>query len=147
MPLCDACRWWPTCDRRRREDDHLCLVAGVSKLQINELRGWGVNTLTGLAELPLPLERRPQRGAIETYQRVREQARIQLEGLHSGAARYELLPPMEGQGLYRLPEPSPGDVFLDIESDPFVGIGGLEYLFGWTTASPETAGLVQPMGN
>lgn len=135
VPLCDACRWWPTCDRKRREDDHLCLVAGASKLQINELRGWGVNTLTGLAELPLPLERRLQRAAVETYHRIREQARIQLERQRTGLARYELLAPVEGQGLYRLPEPSTGDVFLDIESDPFVGIGGLEYLFGWTTAS------------
>jgi len=41
VPLCNACRWWPTCDRKRRADDHLCLVAGASRLQINELRDWG----------------------------------------------------------------------------------------------------------
>jgi uncharacterized protein len=29
---CDICRWRETCDKRRREDDHLCLVAGISKL-------------------------------------------------------------------------------------------------------------------
>ena len=41
VPQCDICRWWPLCDRRRHDDDHLCLVAGLSRLQINELRGWG----------------------------------------------------------------------------------------------------------
>jgi uncharacterized protein len=30
-----------------------------------------------------------------------------------------------------LPEPSPGDVFLDFEGDPYVGEGGLEYLLGY----------------
>jgi uncharacterized protein len=28
---CDVCRWWSVCDKRRRADDHLCLVAGVSR--------------------------------------------------------------------------------------------------------------------
>ncbi len=133
VPHCEICRWWQECDRRRRADDHLCLVAGISKLQINELRSWGVDTLTALAELPLPLERRPDRGAPETYERVREQARVQLEGRRTGAPHREVLQVIEGQGLCRLPEPSSGDVFLDLESDPFVGASGLEYLLGWTT--------------
>ncbi|MBS1119901.1 MAG: uncharacterized protein H6Q90_2129, partial [Deltaproteobacteria bacterium] len=30
--------------------------------------------------------------------------------------------------------PSPGDVFLDFEGDPFIGDHGREYLFGWHTA-------------
>jgi len=30
----------------------------------------------------------------------------------------------------RLPEPSVGDVFVDLEGDPFVGEKGLQYLFG-----------------
>ncbi len=60
----------PVCDQRRHDDDHLCLVAGISKLQINELRSWEVDTLTALTKLPLPLERRPSRGAAETLERV-----------------------------------------------------------------------------
>ena len=35
---CDICRWARVCDKRRRDDDHLCLVAGISKIQINELK-------------------------------------------------------------------------------------------------------------
>jgi predicted RecB family nuclease len=29
---CDVCRWRVPCDLRRRTDDHLCLVAGISKV-------------------------------------------------------------------------------------------------------------------
>ena len=32
VPHCDVCRWWPDCDKQRRRDDHLSLVAGVSRL-------------------------------------------------------------------------------------------------------------------
>src|SRR5271165_2498382 len=28
---CDVCSWFPICDRRRRDDDHLSLVAGISR--------------------------------------------------------------------------------------------------------------------
>ena len=42
-----------------------------------------------------------------------------------------MLPVEPGFGLTRLPEPSPGDVFLDLEGDPFAGEGGFEYLFGY----------------
>jgi len=34
---CDACRWRSHCDSRRRQDDHLCLVAGITKIQTAEL--------------------------------------------------------------------------------------------------------------
>src|SRR4029079_14238683 len=36
-----------------------------------------------------------------------------------------------GFGLSCLPLPSPGDIFLDFEGDPFVDGGGLEFLFGY----------------
>ncbi|MCU1379879.1 MAG: protein of unknown function, putative recB domain, partial [Acidimicrobiales bacterium] len=35
-----------------------------------------------------------------------------------------------GRGLAALPPPSPGDLFFDMEGDPWAGEGGLEYLFG-----------------
>ena len=131
VPQCEVCRWWSSCDRRRRDDDHLSLVAGVSKLQRRELAAWGVETLTDLAQLPLPLERRPSRGSADGYIRVREQARVQLEGRQGQKPIHELLPREPARGLERLPQPSPGDMFFDIEGDAFVGTGGLEYLLGW----------------
>ena len=134
VPQCAICRWWRDCDRRRRDDDHLCLVAGISRMQIDELDDWGVTTLADLATVPLPLARKPARGTADTYVRVREQARVQFEARCSGRPVFELLPVIEAQGLCRLPAPSAGDVFLDFEGDPFVGTAGLEYLLGWATA-------------
>ena len=134
---CDVCRWWSVCDKRRRADDHLSLVAGVSRLQSRELQAAGVATLAQLGTLPLPLPFTPRRGAIETYVRVREQARLQLAGRDQGAPVHELLPITPDQGFARLPAPSPGDVFLDLEGDPFARDGGREYLFGFVTVAPD----------
>jgi predicted RecB family nuclease len=128
---CDTCRWRRHCDGRRRDDDHMSLVAGISKSQIGELERRGIETMAALAELPLPLQWRPERGAVQSYGRIREQARIQVDGRLKGSVLYEALPPVPGFGLSRLPEPSAGDIFFDFEGDPFVGDGGLELLFGY----------------
>jgi predicted RecB family nuclease len=127
---CDICKWWQLCDRRRRDDDHLSLVAGISRQQRRELADWGVSTLASLASLPVPLERRPARGSGEALVKVREQARVQFTGREQSRPVYELLPLEVGQGLSRLPDPSLGDIFLDLEADPFAGDGGFVYLFG-----------------
>jgi len=42
-------------------DDHLSLVAGISKLQRTELKEWGITTLTELGEEQLHEGRRPKR--------------------------------------------------------------------------------------
>lgn len=128
---CDICPWWSDCDRRRRDDDHLSLVAGMRKLHTEELTRQGIITLTGFAERETALGQRPDRGSRDTYDRLHHQARIQLEGRRAGEPRHELWPPEPERGLTRLPEPSPGDIFFDIEADPFVGSDGLEYLFGY----------------
>lgn len=130
---CDICDWRRRCVDRRRDDDHLCLVAGISRLQTRELQEREIDTLEKLATTPLPLPFKPARGARESYERIREQARIQLDGRREGKPLYELLPFEEGFGLARLPEPSEGDVFFDFEGDPFVGTQGREYLFGYVT--------------
>ena len=128
---CDICRWRKTCDKRRRNDDHLCLVAGISKLQINELKHRGIATVQSLAEIPLPLDWKPDRGSSNSYTRIREQARIQVEARETLEQKFELLPVENGFGLTCLPEPSRGDIFFDLEGDPFAGEHGLEYLFGY----------------
>jgi predicted RecB family nuclease len=128
---CEICRWRRHCDERRRADDHLSLVAGISKSQMGELERRDVDTMEALAALSLPLQWRPERGAAKSFEKIREQARIQVEGRTSGTVVYETLPPIAGFGLSRLPEPSPGDIFFDFEGDPFVGEGGLEFLFGY----------------
>jgi predicted RecB family nuclease len=131
VDYCDVCRWWSTCDTRRHDDDHLSLVAGISRLQMRELRARGITTLAQVGSLPMPLPFSPKRGSAETYERVREQARVQLLGRTRGEPVYELLQPLSAEhGLARLPDPSQGDIFLDLEGDPFARDGGREYLFG-----------------
>ncbi|WCA60513.1 TM0106 family RecB-like putative nuclease [Agrobacterium tumefaciens] len=136
---CDICRWQDRCDQRRRADDHLSLVAGISKVQIDELKRQGIETVANLATMPLPLAWKPTRGAAYSYERIREQARIQVEGRAVAAMLHELLSVVPGFGLASLPTPSSGDIFFDLEGDPFAGEGGLEYLFGYSFAATDGA--------
>lgn len=131
IPHCDICRWQDRCDKRRRVDDHLSLVAGITKVQIDELKRHEIHTMASLAAMVIPLEWKPDRGTASSYERIREQARIQIEGRDSKTPIHELFPVMAGFGLSSLPEPSAGDVFFDLEGDAFAGDGGLEYLFGY----------------
>src|SRR6266478_170767 len=90
-----------------------------------------------LAVLPIPLKERPKHGSKAGYERVREQARVQVEGRTEKKLKHELLLPVaEGMGFCRLPEPTTDDVFVDLEGDPFVGEQGLQYLFGFAYRNP-----------
>lgn len=128
---CDICRWSSTCEQRRRADDHLCLVANITKIQIGELQAQGISTMAALAEMPFPMPWKPKRGSPSSFERARDQALIQIESRDSGKLRFQILPVDPTTGLCLLPEPSDGDVFFDIEGDSFVGEHGLEYLFGY----------------
>ncbi len=135
---CQVCSWWADCDKWWRETDHLSLVAGISRLHRRELGAEGVETVVELSKLPLPIPFTPSRGSASTYERVREQARVQVKSRGQRKPVYELIspPPDEGEtpfGLGRLPLPSSGDVFLDLEGDSFASNGGREYLFGLVT--------------
>jgi predicted RecB family nuclease len=127
---CEVCRWWDRCNGRRRADDHLTFVAGLGRTQQAELETRDVPTLETLADVPLPLPFRPKRGARETYERLREQARVQRQQRNEHRPVHELLPVESERGFCRLPEPSKGDLFLDLEGDPYVQPSGREYLFG-----------------
>ncbi|HEV2365896.1 MAG TPA: TM0106 family RecB-like putative nuclease [Caulobacteraceae bacterium] len=139
---CDVCRWAPRCEARRRIDDHPSLIAGASAAQIKELRSLGATTMEAAARLRLPSGWKPGRGARQTYEKLVRQAQIQVRGREAKQTLYELLPVEASFGLCRLPEPSEGDIFLDLEGDPFVGEHGLEYLFGyvWREADGSEAG-------
>src|SRR6266850_2382348 len=129
---CNVCRWFKECDARRRADDHLSLVAGIRRQQRDQFEEWSAETMAKLAALPIPLRERPKHGSKAGYEKVQEQARVQLEGRTEKRPVHEpILPVAEGMGFCRLPEPSVGDVFVDLEGDPFVGEKGLQYLFGF----------------
>ena len=126
---CAVCPWRDICAERRRADDHLSLVAGMRHDQVRRLTQAGITTVTELRE------RCPQVVGIQpaTIARLHAQAALQVRQRLDGRIRYELLPAdREERGLRALPSPSPGDVFFDIEADPYVGERGLEYLFGVT---------------
>jgi predicted RecB family nuclease len=127
---CSICEWREVCDARRVEDDHLSLVANIGRVHVERLNADGVSTLAELARLP-PGRSIP-RIRDELLAKHREQAGLQLEYRETGELRLHYLPPEPGRGLHRLPPPSDGDVFFDLESDPFLE-GGLEYLFGMVT--------------
>jgi predicted RecB family nuclease len=132
---CYVCSWRSRCDARWRTDDYLCLVAGITRTQRKILTERGVNTVARLGALPLP-PKPPVEGIGETaLMRVREQARLQLEGRKAGKMVYELVTAIEPErGFAVLPPPSPGDIFLDFEGDPYALDGdGLEYLIGTVT--------------
>ena len=127
---CSICRWWRACDAKRHADDHPSLIAGIHKMHISELRRHDIFTLEQFANRDQPLPQPPLRGNAAAYTKVHHQARIQLKGRGREKPIHELLPLEAHRGLYRLPEPDAGDVYFDIEGDPFYPGGGIEYLLG-----------------
>jgi predicted RecB family nuclease len=124
---CGLCRWQEHCATRREADDHLSLVARIQRSQRNRLAERGIATVTQLAAAE-PADRPPRIGAA-AFESLRAHARLTLSQRASGEPRYEPQAPEDGCGFARLPRPSVGDLFFDIEGDPFFD-NGLEYLFG-----------------
>ena len=139
---CDICRWSEKCTAQWRRDDDLALVANLSARQRRALHTKDVTTRTALAELSLPLPEPLDGAGRDALARIQAQANIQVRGERQRQIISERIPQArdrEGmldadQGLLILPEPSPGDLFFDIEGDPFYGsteADGIDYLFGF----------------
>ena len=127
---CDTCRWWKECNAKWHMDDHLCLIAGARSHQMKELEHQGIFTLETYALEPEPFRKVPEQGNEETYKKIHQQAKIQLKGRNEKKMLYELLLVEPLRGLNRLPEPTKGNLYFDIEGDHFYEDGGIEYLFG-----------------
>ena len=132
---CSLCRWRDRCEVEWESADHLSLVANIARGQMAKLEAAGVRTMAALAEL-LPGARIAGLQS-ETLSRIRGQARLQVAKRTDGANRYELLDAVSGRGFARLPRPSAGDLFFDMEGDPLFE-GGLEYLFGFVNEEAAT---------
>jgi uncharacterized protein len=131
---CEVCSWFPVCEDRRRADDHLSFVAGISRNQRKGLAARGVSTLVSLARLTVPPKPNIDGLGDAALLRIREQARLQVLGREAGRLIYELNDNVEqGEGLSILPLPSPADLLLDLEANPYVLDQGLEYLIGMVT--------------
>src|SRR3954447_8800438 len=105
---CDFCPWWKRCADRRREEDHLSLVALLQRNQGLKLEDVGVHTVGELATLPE--DTRVPRLAAATLDGLRQQADLQIRSRGLETPLYVLHEPEYGRGLARLPEPSDGDV-------------------------------------
>src|SRR5207237_8670787 len=67
----------------------------------------------------------------DAFDKIRQQAALQLWARENSRDRYVLQQPQPEFGFALLPDPSPGDLFFDFEGNPFWDSeGSLEYLWG-----------------
>src|SRR5579862_5445358 len=126
---CKLCAWNDACEKQRRADDHLSLVANIRRDQIAKLEASGINRMELLATAPDG--ERPAGMSMETFAKLHRQAALQVRARQELRPIYELLPHDPGLGFELMPQPAPGDVFFDMEGDPlFEADRSLEYLFG-----------------
>ena len=153
---CGICRWGDECKDRRRADDHLSLVSGMRRDQTRKLTDVGIATRRDLAATPAGITVSGMADA--SVERLRHQAELQVRGEGAHPPIYELLPPeppdpassdpagptgaWPKRGWSALPEPSPGDLYFDMEGDPFALDGGSSTCSASSrsapTASPST---------
>jgi len=113
----------------------------MRRSQIVRLASSGIMTMAELAAAGD--ESRPKRMEAATFEKLRQQARLQVDFRTTGKMDPVLLPPPpprknhdgsdaepEDRGFRLLPPPDDGDLYFDMEGDPFSGEDGLEYLFG-----------------
>jgi uncharacterized protein len=125
---CGICDFKPLCDAEWISTDSLCLVAGVGRREMDKLEPAGILTATALAQATEPAGL-----AAERFLKVSRQAALQLRRKETNRPVYELLQPCPDTGFALLPDSSPGDLFLDLEGNPFWDEqGSLEYLWGVT---------------
>ncbi|RUW37689.1 TM0106 family RecB-like putative nuclease [Mesorhizobium sp. M1E.F.Ca.ET.041.01.1.1] len=125
VKMCDLCRWREVCQTHWEESDSLALVAGISRSQRSKLIAAGVTTMAALGQHNEGVPKL----AETTLSRLRTQARLQTARRAGGRPSFELKPFDPSRGLALLPKPDAGDLFYDIEGDPFYE-DGLEYLHG-----------------
>jgi uncharacterized protein len=127
---CGLCEFLALCQEQWERDDHPTLVAGLGRSQLDRLAAAGISTGAALAHTA-PGTRIPKLRDT-TFERLRHQAELQLHRRVTGEHKVDLLPLEVGRGFNLLPEPSEGDIWLDLEGHPWFEPGrGLEFLFGW----------------
>ena len=132
---CRFCRWSEACDAVWEAADHLGIVAGMTRGQIEALRAAGIDSITDLSAARAGVRIEGIQPA--TLDRLVAQAGLQAHQRATGERKLEILPPQADRGFARLPVPDAGDLFFDMEGDPLYE-GGLEYLFGIVTAETGT---------
>ncbi|HEY5855950.1 MAG TPA: TM0106 family RecB-like putative nuclease [Aldersonia sp.] len=129
-PRYTACGTCPACAPQVAGRRDLLLVAGMRASSRARLIDAGVTTIDAMAELTDPVP-----GVAERTRRALcAQAALQVRQEDSADPLFEIV---DGAAYGALPEPDPGDVFLDFEGDPLFDPDtpewGLEYLCGTVT--------------
>lgn len=124
---CTRCRFESLCDAGRHRDRDLSMVQGIRADTRARLVEGGLPTIDALAGARDG--DRPARVSAESFERLRDQAALQLAGEAAGEIVFEVIAP---RGLADLPPRSSGDLWFDMEGDPYApGLAGLEYMFGY----------------
>lgn len=126
-PFCKLCRWRNDCKETWESTDSLVLVANIVKSQREKLEAAGVTTMTALSKLKTPIPRL----AELSQEKLVQQAKLQVSRRNGNSPSFALKPHIPGRGFDLLPKASEGDIFYDIEGNPFLGKNGLDYLHGF----------------
>jgi predicted RecB family nuclease len=125
---CTYCRWASVCEDHWASIEHLSFIAGITRSQIAKCREAGWDSLRALAGVPAGAKGHGIN--VDTFSRLIAQAKLHLLGRDTGRPQVETLQLVSDKGFNRLPQPDAGDLFFDMEGDPFIA-DGLEYLFGF----------------
>ena len=126
---CDLCYWRNYCNQIWKKEDHLCQIAFINKNQIQKLNSFKINTMKELSGFDRK-NKIPELNQTSLL-RLQQQASLQVKSRETGKNYFELIKKDEiflntkdlninrRSGLQLLPKPSIGDLFFDMESDPF----------------------------
>jgi uncharacterized protein len=106
---CRICDWATVCDAQWRKDDHLSLVANITRNQREALATYGTDTVAGLARLQTPPAPRVEGIKDQALRIFVSRLAYRCRGREERRNVYELLvPPEPEKGLCSLPPPSAG---------------------------------------
>ncbi|HMS73204.1 MAG TPA: TM0106 family RecB-like putative nuclease, partial [Baekduia sp.] len=126
---CSLCSFESECTSILRDRDDLHFVATLGRDARTKFMELDVATLATLSDLAPDA---PHEDISDsTFTRVRVQAELQRKTRETSTLQHRHLPAERARGYAILPAPSPGDIFFDIEGDPFAGERGLVYLWGY----------------
>ena len=133
---CTRCRWENNCIEARELNKDLSLIQGIRSTTRTLLLNSGIKTIDQLAVATDEMRPiKPNEVSRETFDNLRAQAKIQIEGRGLQKPKWQIKEPI---ALGLLPESNYGDIWFDMEGDPFALNGdGLEYMFGYTYLADE----------
>jgi uncharacterized protein len=127
---CVRCQWKEHCATGRVKDRDLSLIYGIRSTTRTALIEGGIKTIDDMSKATDEQRKSLKKNVSkETFEKLREQAKIQIKGEGSTTPIFELRDP---EALRVIPASSEGDIWFDMEGDPYSdGGNGLEYMFGY----------------